>query len=227
MLAVAALAGLQHLAMATTNCCEEGSTTCCPQPSIYDLSRGMRVVLDTDQCCSGSSDDSWCSPYGVAGCSFCKDECPSDDASCVRCPSAIAEGVQGGDQSGSRGSLPQQDGLGPGDADMWTDEDMGQASGHLNWASNVVTKETVGSYDFSYSFRTDHDCVACSWDRRTDLERRLLDQRSRAMVCDVSCLTGGDGKHGVALCNYFNAGKECRACCQVIPSFAGVCTSFI
>lgn len=246
----------------TTHCCD-GDENCCPTPSIGDLANGLRVVLDKTRCCPGPVGALWCAPYGVVGCSFCKDECDTDDDECVQCdddtptptPAVLTEQPFGGtynspdlqpdDNAGGKGSV-DDDGAGKdyhepdvdssdgdsnadsGDSDSTdsqdaphpqdvVDDDVGVVT---DWSSEFPDVLQPGSYDFSYEFSSDYDCSACSWENMSVLEQRLLKERSRSLICDSSCLTSaGHDAYGVHLCNYFNAGKECRACCHVSGLF--------
>lgn len=188
----------------TDTCCDVKDGTCCPKPSIVDNAANLalpedsklRVVYDPERCCS---DDSavGCTAYGVEGCSFCRNVCDKDDESCVACPVAH-DGVFTNTNTVSGGSEDGDD-----SEEMWPTVD------------DFDARQNPGSYDFSDD-PDQYDCSNCSWDGMSTLEQRLLTQRSRSMVCDKSCLSGsGDPNYGVTLCNYFNAGKECRACCHV------------
>lgn len=71
-----------------------------------------------------------------------------------------------------------------------------------------------GSYGGFSEDSEDSECSTCY--TMTALEQRLLNERSRSLVCDSTCLTSsGHDEYGVNMCNYFNAGLECRACCHV------------
>lgn len=199
----------------TDTCCDVKDVengTCCPKPSIVDNADNLllpddsklRVVYDPERCCSDVSAVG-CTAYGVAGCSFCQNVCDDTDASCVACP------VDRRTVSTTTVSGESRDG---GDDD---DDDATTTDTKELWPAvdDFDTKQSPGSYDFSDD-PEQYDCSNCSWDGMSTLEQRLLTQRSRSMVCDKSCLSGsGDPNYGVTLCNYFNAGKECRACCHV------------
>ena len=91
--------------------------------------------------------------------------------------------------------------------------------GSEEWNSDIAAMMSPGSYDF-YEESGEYDCSSCAWGDMSALKRRKLTERSRSMVCDSTCLTGeGDADYGVTLCNYFNEGKECRACCHVRERF--------
>lgn len=183
----------------TDTCCDapDGST-CCPMPPIADnaenvllpASSKQKVVYD-QRCCLDESAVG-CTAYGVAGCSFCRDVCDQGDDSCVVCPISPA----------SPREPEEEDATSQGTSD---DSRM---------IAEFDADQTPGSYD--YSDPEQYECSNCSWDSMSKLEQRLLTQRSRSMVCDSSCLhDSGDPNYGVTLCNYFKAGKECRACCHV------------
>lgn len=197
-------------------------------------------------CSDGSGTAVGCMAYGVAGCSFCRDVCDKSDDSCVLCSVAHSSGAyvvaQGPTPDPSK---PQEEDHGASfdssddTDDFWSILEKGEdevenakmASSHSGedtddlWGmfgqnddeskDEIALKQTPGSYDFSDD-PEQYDCSACSWDRMSKLEQRLLTQRSRSMVCDSSCLqNSGDADYGVTLCNYFNSGKGCRACCHV------------
>lgn len=193
-------------ATVTDTCCDvSGGSGCCPKPSIVDNADNLalpedsklRVVYDPERCCS---DDSafWCAAYGVTGCSFCRNVCDENDDSCVACPV---------DHQLVSTTVPRE----PKDDDaITTDKDDSRPAD-----DDFDASRSFGSYDFSDD-PEQYECSNCSWDGMSKLEQRLLTQRSRSMVCDSSCLhDSGDPNYGVTLCNYFNAGKECRACCHV------------
>lgn len=194
-------------AKVTDSCCGMGDgNTCCPKPSIVDNANNLllpedtelRVAYDPKRCCS---DDSavGCTAYGVAGCTFCRNVCEEDDDSCVVCPVASDQVFT---------TVPRE----PEDDDtVTTDTD------DFSQVDDFDARQNPGSYDFSDD-PDQYECSNCSWDSMSTLKQRLLTQRSRSMVCDSSCLhDSGDPNYGVTLCNYFNAGKECRACCHVSP----------
>lgn len=193
---------------AITDCCTpQADGECCPGLSMNDLADNLtlgeddklRIVYDPERCCSadGSEPDGCKWYYGVPGCSVCRDVCGEDDDACVLCP----------DSSGGSGAK--------GTASV-----VGRSSdGGDLWPADYVDDEfeadpTFGSIDFRDPEQ--YECSNCSWDSMTKLEQRLLTQRSRSMVCDSTCLKdSGDSHYGVTLCDYFKAGKECRACCHV------------
>lgn len=215
----------------TSSCCNAADgSTCCPDPSIQDLADNLvlsdenklRVVYDPERCCSDdASTDTGCLAYGVEGCSFCRDVCDDNDNACVLCSVA--------------------DSSGDGEDDVYTNAPIkvptnAPATSPTNTPNSGATEatrtavkwddiddfneDTNGSLkDLSYDFSSDseqYDCSNCSWDSMSTVKQRLLTQRSRSMVCDSSCLRdSGDADYGVTMCNYFNAGKECRACCHV------------
>lgn len=186
----------------TDSCCgvSDGSM-CCPKPPIVDKADNLllpedsklRVVYDPERCCSEDSAGSAaeCTAYGVTGCSFCRNVCDEGDDSCVECPVAH-----------DRVSTPV---VGESEDDESDSDDLSPMEGDFDASTRP------GSYNFD-----DYDCSNCSWDGMSLLEQRLLTQRSRSMVCDKSCLyNSGDANYGVTMCNYFDHGKECRACCHV------------
>lgn len=191
----------------TDTCCDvRDGSTCCPKPTIAENADNLvlpedsklQIVYDPERCCSDGSAFG-CTAYGVAGCSFCKNVCDEDDDSCVACPVADGDSATTtayGDPENKDATGTDIDGLSPGVDDFDADQ-------------------TPGSYDFSDD-PEQYECSNCSWDSMSKLEQRVLTQRSRSMVCDSSCLhDSGDPNYGVTLCNYFKAGKECRACCHV------------
>lgn len=209
----------------TSSCCNvaDGST-CCPEPSIQVLADNLvlsdenklRVVYDPERCCSDdASTATGCLAYGAEGCSFCRNVCGDDnDDSCVLCSVADSSGTDADNVSTNaptttpptntpNSGAPEATG-GPV---VWDDID--------EFNEDINASMTDLSYDFS-SDSEQYDCSSCSWDNMSSVKQRLLTQRSRSMVCDSSCLRdSGDADYGVTMCNYFNAGKECRACCHV------------
>lgn len=208
--------------------------------------RKLRVVNDPARCCSDDSGTAvGCMAYGVAGCSFCRDVCDEHDESCVPCSVAKSFDASVSQTPTPLSSMPGEEDRGDtfdsseDTDDFWgifeeaedgVSDDQG-ASFHSTeetddlWGmfgqaddeseDEITLHQTPGSYDFSDD-PGQYDCSACSWDRMSKLEQRLLTQRSRSMVCDSSCLqNSGDANYGVTLCNYFNSGKGCRACCHV------------
>lgn len=188
------------------SCCGDvDGDACCPALSIkadavnYDLPEDMklRIVYEPDRCCpSNESDD--CMAYEVHGCTLCQNVCADGEDSCVVCPSDTTDSVT---------IVPTA----PGTDDLWS------AFGHSDekWDDDFDVAMTPGSYDFT-SQPEEYDCSACAWENMPHLKQRVLIDRSRDLVCDSTCLnSGGDAKYGTTLCNYFNAGRECRACCHV------------
>lgn len=240
----------------TTNCCDTPSKGCCPKPSIGDLALGLRVIFDPARCCPHSNEQLWCAPYGVGGCSFCRETCDDDTADCVECPGYGHDGkdnaIDAHDETDdyilfqdddfdfevddkSSESVYSDELIDPEDdedeeaiiGDIYNggsgvDSDVAsytEWSDEADWGYISSALQSL-SYEFSYDFSRDNDCLACSWDSLSTLEQRLLKQRSRSLVCDESCLTSeGHSEYGVHLCNYFNSGRECRACCQVSSCF--------
>lgn len=188
---------------AITDCCTpQADNDCCPELSMTHLADNLvlreedklRIVHDPARCCSvdGSEPPIGCRmAYEVPGCSFCRGVCQDGDESCVLCPDSSNE-------SGGKGADSDTDGSSDGD-DLWPE---------------FEPDPTFGSMD--YRDPEQYECSRCSWDSMTKLEQRLLTQRQRSMVCDSTCLKdSGDPHYGVTLCDYFQSGKECRACCHV------------
>lgn len=194
-------------AAVTDTCCDvQDGKECCPKPSIADNADNLllpedsklQIVYDPERCCSDGSAVG-CTAYGVAGCSFCKNVCDEGDDSCVVCPVDHVVPV-----STTVSGEPEDEDATSADTDDLTPV-----------VDDFDTTQTPGSYDFSDD-PEQYECSNCSWDSMSKLEQRLLTQRSRSMVCDSSCLhDSGDPNYGVTLCNYFESGKECRACCHV------------
>ncbi|CAM9705042.1 unnamed protein product [Scytosiphon promiscuus] len=204
----------------TDTCCDApDASVCCPKPSIVDdaanLSltddRKLRIVNDPARCCSDSSEAAvGCTAYGVAGCSFCRDVCDKYDDSCVLCSIADSLAATAVAQTPTPKAGEEVDSKQDAADDLW---EMFEDADHGS-EDEIALNQTPGSYDFSDD-PEQYDCSACSWDRMSNLEQRLLTQRSRSMVCDSSCLhNSGDADYGVTLCNYFNSGRGCRACCH-------------
>lgn len=190
---------------AITDCCtQEADGECCPELSMKHLADNLilseedklRIVYDPARCCSvdGSEPPIGCMAYEVPGCTFCRGVCDDGDDSCVPCPDSS-------DESGGKSANAVTDGSSDEDS-LWPDD------------SEFEAAATFGSMD--YRDPEQYECSRCSWDSMTKLEQRLLTQRQRSMVCDSTCLKdSGDPHFGVTLCDYFQSGKECRACCHV------------
>lgn len=204
-----------------TDCCDaDDGDACCPMPPIldkaedYGQSSSLRVVFASERCCPEGSGVVGCSAYEATGCSFCRDVCDEADTSCVLCSVATSTAVE-------VAVSPVPDGYLTGEwyppYDPETTDDLwgGFDSGAEEWNSDIAAMMSPGSYDF-YEESGDYDCSSCAWGDLSALKQRKLTERSRSMVCDPTCLTwDGDEDYGVTLCNYFNEGKECRACCHV------------
>lgn len=95
------------------------------------------------------------------------------------------------------------------DMTFWGDELLDVPAGFIEPSSDDYLSYYYGDLE-------DYDCSLCSLDNMSELQQRLLKQRSRSIVCDDSCLLPkGDPTYGVTLCNYFDLSKACRACCHV------------
>lgn len=211
-----------------TDCCEaDDGDACCPNPSILDKandyghSSSQRVVFASERCCPDGSGVVGCSAYEAAGCCFCRDVCDDADESCVLCSVAtsttttvVADAVVD-----PVAVSPVPDGYITGEwyppYDPEATDGLWDLFGTEEWNSDIEAMMSPGSYDF-YEESGEYDCSSCAWGDLSALKQRKLTERSRSMVCDSTCLTwDGDEEYGVTLCNYFNEGKECRACCHV------------
>lgn len=101
---------------------------------------------------------------------------------------------------------------------LWGDESIDVRAGFIELPSDDYLS-------YYYDEFEDYDCSLCSSDNMSELQQRLLKQRSRSIVCDDSCLLPkGNPTYGVTLCNYFDISKACRACCHVsafkVPFFS-------
>lgn len=218
-----------HASETTTNCCEVDSEACCPNPSIGDIANDLRVELDPTRCCPDPSGELWCGAYGVGGCTFCKTGCDDDNSECVECPREDEDTESGNGSASGNDDDSSEDNSEFGDittsfVTSWVDEDWSDDIAYIlepneaQWDDDISSILDPGSYDFSYNINSEYDCSSCSWDSMSALQQRLLVQRSRSLVCDGSCLTTeGHDEYGVTFCNYFNVGRECRACCHVRP----------
>ncbi|CAM9919718.1 unnamed protein product [Ectocarpus sp. 8 AP-2014] len=205
----------------TDNCCDSrDGNACCPGLPIVDDAANLplpeesklKVMYDPARCCSDGFETAvGCTAYGAAGCSFCRDACDTDDESCVLCSVADSSGAEAATVSTPNESEDEDDFF---DAVSDDTDDIWVLLDGDKFDENIVASQSPGSYDFSDD-PEQYDCSTCSWDGMSRLEQRILTQRSRSMVCDTTCLQDvGDPSYGVTLCNYFNAGKECRACCH-------------
>lgn len=205
---------------AATGCCEPASgSNCCPEPSVGDLARQWKVTHDLAGCCPDPSGAVGCAAYGASGCRFCKDDCGDmPDDQCIAC-SSIPSGVNNTNEpppaadppiGGDNNSQPVFDpALDDDISGVFSDGDEPD----VDWAEDIDRVLQPGSYYFGDD---DYDCASCAWDNMPIAKQRLLTERSRSMVCDTTCLKRkGDHNYGVNMCNYFNAGRECRACCHV------------
>lgn len=208
----------------TTSCCGS-APECCPQPSVGDDAQNWKVVYDQPTCCPGPSSGAvGCSAYGAGGCRFCKDDCgglPADQ--CVECSSIPSRLITIDGPSPAQSGNPYHGPPTPGNTqepvfDPDADDDISGVFNDggdpdMDWAEDIDRILQPGSYNFNDD---EYDCASCAWDNMPKLKQRLLTERSRSMVCDTTCLKKkGDDDFGVNMCNYFNAGRECRACCHV------------
>lgn len=227
----------------TTDCCKaKDDDKCCPQPPILDgaedYGKGgstQRVVLAPERCCPDGTDVVGCSAYGATGCSFCRDVCDKADTSCVLCSVATATSPQTPAPSNTYVAVDEWS---PSPNDLETTDGLwggfNDGSEEWDWNSEDISAMLWGgSYEFSMPWgpggggAEEYDCSSCAWGDMSALKQRKLTERSRSMVCDSTCLDdAGHDEYGVTLCNYFNNGKECRACCHV-SVVCGVCLILI
>lgn len=174
----------------------------------------LKVLYSPTTCCP--SDGNWsenCTTYDVPGCMLCRDNCEGEGDLCVQCDDGLYTSTFAKPHSTGEWG-PSSD----GSDDLWgAFEEFVEPERGDSMATSVSPGGYSNYYSYDYTETTnEYDCSTCAWEGMSKLEKRILTDRKRSMVCDSSCLKrSGDALYGVNLCNYFNAGKGCRACCHV------------